>query len=191
MAIKRTSEGFMNTVRSGRCSNLKFLYVLIGIMLLVSCNQNRNVAIKVALVYKTGPQPVARTKFYLMRSDITQEKAKYGDGKMGDNFYMSPGGARMINQIDPGSDPKRPTIPGIKEDYINDFVVDSITSDFEGNAKFENVSPGTYWIIGYTEARAKDQHIVWNLKLEVNVKSPKGTEPILLDQNNAYKVESY
>lgn len=159
--------------------------VCMFVVFLASCNQNRIIPLKAALVYKMGPQPVARTKFYLLRADVTKEKFKHVDGEIGDSFFTSPGFARGMTQGD------IPVVSGLKEDSIKDFVIDSATTDFDGNTKFENVKPGTYWIVGYTEARAKDECVVWNFKVEINATNPKGNEPIILDQNNAYKISSF
>jgi Prealbumin-like fold domain len=127
---------------------------------LVGCNKNGTIPIKAAIVYKMGgSQPVARTKFYLLREDITT--------KVKGSWYSTRSGS-----------------VGILEDRVKDYVVMTTTTDFEGNAKFENVPLGTYYIVGFTRIRSEYGFVVWNLKVDAKTDA----ETILIDQNNALEV---
>lgn len=138
---------------------------------LVSCNLGRTIPIKVALVYKTGAQPVARTKFYLLNKDAELLE------KEGKNIYVQPSHARYLETLK----------AGIQEDEIKDYIVSTTTTDFEGNAKFTNVPAGTFYIVGFGTTRSETGFVVWSVKVDTeNVK-----DTILLDQENAFEASNY
>jgi hypothetical protein len=57
--------------------------------------------------------------------------------------------------------------------------IQSVVTDFEGRATFENIKPGDYWVMGATETRA--DFAFWNHKVTIRPSENKA----LLDQNNA------
>lgn len=134
-------------------------------------NQNKTISIKVALVYKMGVQPVARTKFYLLNKDLQTLEGT----------YLSPSLAKYLSE-----QTNEENQPGINERYIKDAIVATASTDFEGNAKFENVPKGVYYVAGFTTTRTENGYAVWSIK--VDTESVKDT--LLLDQNNAFKAEN-
>lgn len=161
------------------------LIVPISLLLcLTACNQNKTIPIKAALVYKMGTQPVVRTKFYLLKKDLESlknDEALKGKG----NVYLSPRSVEVIKQYSTVSTENIKA--GIAEDVIKDFIVATTTTDFEGNAKFENVPKGIYYIAGYSTTRSENGYVFWSVK--VNTEQIKDT--ILLDQNNAFDSSNY
>lgn len=154
-----------------------------------ACNQNKTIPIKVALVYKMGAQPVARAKFYLLKKDLESLKDDETLKRKG-IVYLSPNGAEAINSVNSqlGHTNAGGTIKaGIAEDVIRDFIVATAITDFEGNAKFENVPKGIYYIAGYTTTRSESGYAFWSVKTDTeNVK-----DVILLDQDNAFDFSNY
>jgi hypothetical protein len=142
----------------------------------ITINQNRTIIIKTALVYKMGTQPVARTKFYLLSKDL-----KILDEEKKSAYYTPSFIKSVISNTDFGHLIK----VGIQEDKIKDYIVATTTTDFEGNAKFENVPKGTYYIGGFTTTRSEDGYVVWSVKVDAT----NDTQTLLLDQNNAFKAE--
>lgn len=157
---------------------------------------NNTIPIKAALVYKMGgAQPISRTKFYLLKEDLKVIAQK--SGKKDSDLYTTPYQASMmalaIEMVNSGKMDKpelkgaKPPSIGIDEDSVKDYAVQSVTTDFEGNAKFENVPSGTYYIVGFATTRKEAEYVVWSVK--VNTEQTKDT--VLLDQENAYKVASF
>lgn len=135
-------------------------------------SSNKTIQIKAAIIYKMGGvQPVARTKFYLLNKSLAEIK----------------------KDVKGNSEPEE--IPGMPLNYkssymrwldskevqaaIEPHIVKTLTTDFEGTGKFEDVPAGTYYIFGVTETRGG--FALWDTKIDTN--SIKDT--ILLDQNNA------
>lgn len=162
-----------------KINSIKICIIVITLLLFCvsSCNQNRTISIKAALVYKTGAQPVAREKFYLLTAAAQTVLENQDAG-----FFFSPSSIKFISKIDSTLTPK----VGIIEYKIKDYLVATATTDFEGNAKFENVPKGIYYIVGLATTRSESGCAVWKVTVDTeNIK-----ETILLDQNNAFKVEN-
>ncbi len=160
----------------------KFFLITFALSLLISmmaCNTNKTITMKAALIYKVGAaQPVARKKFYLLKEDVsTKEKI----------FFTTKGSAKAINDATPAGSSLPPLSDGINESNIKDYIVTTTETDFDGNAKFQNVPSGTFYIVGYTATREEFGYIVWNVKIDTT----KSTETVFLDQNNAFKMSSY
>jgi len=159
-----------------------FVLLAFPLLLAVTCcnaNPNKTIPIKAAIVYeREGVKPVARTKFYLLREDLTRVAQSRGED------------VGMFFTREPDTRPNslygvyRPV--GIDEEKIRDFVVASVTTDFEGNAKFEDVPPGTYYIFGLAVTQSKSGYSFWN----INIEAGQEIETVFLDQNNAYKAPS-
>jgi hypothetical protein len=58
---------------------------------------------------------------------------------------------------------------------VRPYIVKTVTTDFEGNAIFENVTDGDYYIYGFTETRSG--YAIWSYKV-----STIESKPILLEQ---------
>lgn len=142
---------------------------------LTSCNESlpksKTISIKAAIVYKSGVQPVSRTKFYLLKEELKSIRSA----------YIKPLSAKTLTEAG-ASNVKE----GIQENKIKDSVVATTSTDFEGNAKFENIPSGTYYIAGYAPLRNENGYAVWSVKVEAeNVK-----DVILLDQNNTFDINN-
>jgi hypothetical protein len=145
----------------------------------------RNISIKVAIIYNFGgPQAVAREHFYLLNNDANQlwkaagllnaEKlrvpgvtTKPFSEESVFRFYFSMDRLRV-------SEGK----PSQFEDAVKPFIVKTVNTDFEGNATFENVPEGVYYIYGLTETRSG--YAVWSYKV-----STQENKTVLLDNKNA------
>lgn len=155
---------------------------------LTSCNQTpkieapkvRTISLKAGLVYKLGVQPVARTKFYLLKDDLKSLNEDKSKGIIG-NPYLSPLSVKALTGV--GIENLQ---VGINEDSIKNFIVVTTTTDFEGNGKFENIQPGIYYLSGFTRTRSEDGYALWSVKVDTE----KDKETILLDQNNAFEAKN-
>jgi hypothetical protein len=127
---------------------------------------------KAAIVYKMGgAQPIARETFYLLDNDLekilkdaglqtgdsTSLAFMYGISLMSRNGYMKDFAEKAKAAVQP-------------------HIVKTVTTDFDGTAKFEGIGAGTYYIVGATQTRGG--FAVWNLKVEAG-------DSVVLDQNNA------
>jgi len=134
-----------------------------------------SVAIEAGLVYGTGPQPVARTQFYLLERDLkgilkaTGLEDKGGTGRIA-QLAMAKKYQRLADQ----REYYRKGMTALRE-----HAIDSTTTGFEGKAQIEDISPGTYYLVGFTETR--QGVAAWNLKTEVQ----SGENAFILDQDNA------
>lgn len=149
----------------------RFASLVVGMLFLLcftSCNQ-RTIQIKSALVYKVGVEPVARTKFYLLKEDL-----EVIGKEINMSVFVRPSHARFITNLK----------PGIQEEDIKEYIVATTTTDFEGNGKFTGVPSGVYYIAGSTDTRSGDGYAVWSVKIDTE----KDKDVILLDQNNAYDI---
>ena len=129
-------------------------------------------AIEAGIIYKAGGnQPVGRTEFRLLDSDLES--------------LISAAGLRADRGIDLVS------TWGIKRRYSPDAIllqieesirkhtIQSVTTDFNGKAQFENIQPGKYFVYGLTETRRG--FAIWSVPIEIKA----GQNSLLLDQNNA------
>lgn len=62
---------------------------------------------------------------------------------------------------------------------INEHIVLTVKTDFEGKARFEGLPPGRYFLFARTETRGGSA--VWNLAIDIR----PGQNSIVLDQSNA------
>src|ERR1041384_665953 len=122
-----------------KCMVKKYIFRFLILCCLISCNQDKTIQIKVGIVYKMGPQPVARTKFYLLNKQL---ETKYFTPPRTVEIFKGTGAASKVE-------------PGIAEDLIKDRIVATTVTDFEGNAVFDNVPSGIYWIAGFARTRSE------------------------------------
>ena len=140
-----------------------------------------NIPIKVAIIYSLGgAQAVAREDFYLLNKDAIQiwkqgglmNDVKIGDSTMsGEKLFKIYFMADRINVID-NKKPSKYFEP------LKPHVVKTVTTDFEGDATFESVPEGNYFIYGVTETRGG--YAVWSYQVSTNE-----NKTVLLDNKNA------
>jgi hypothetical protein len=135
---------------------------------------------KAALVYKMGgAQPVARVPFYLLRDSL--ENILRNAGLQAETFKTDNDVVREYafhrTHATTGED-----FLAKAEAAIAANTAKQVTTDFDGAAKFEDVPPGTYYLMGATQTRGVLGYAIWNYKVEVGGED----EAIILDQNNAH-----
>lgn len=181
----------MNDLKSKRFSkemnSQRAFACLLLLLSLTGCNKTeqievvqkpveRNIPIKVAIIYKFGgPQAVAREDFYLLNRDFAQiwkeslftkyEKAKELRPKPSDE---------LIFQLALLEDPAATKLA----EAVKPYILRAVSTDFEGNATFENVPTGVYYIYGITQTRSG--YAVWSYKV-----STDENKTVLLDNKNA------
>lgn len=146
---------------------------LIMLISLVACKQEPeqyDLKMKAAIVYQMGGvQPVARTTFYLLDKDVMDigsEAQFFGrwsgtkEYEIVQEFISAPLNSKLI--------------PAVKEHTIK-----TAETDFEGNATFEKLPRGTYYI--FCIAKTRGGYVAWSNKATTDEK-----KTILLDQNNAF-----
>ncbi|HEX8491969.1 MAG TPA: hypothetical protein VF658_03950 [Pyrinomonadaceae bacterium] len=155
-----------------------------------------SLVIEAQIIYNMGgPQPVARQSFYLLDTDPLSltaddpkfkakvDAAKNEDEKM--NIQLSGVMLALLkNSIEKRdmAEKSGKTLLGtleLSKPFWEAHLVQSAQTDFKGHAVFENLKPGTYWLMGMTETRAA--FAFWNEKISVGI----GENKITLDQNNA------
>jgi hypothetical protein len=123
--------------------------------------------IRAAIVYKMGgPQPVARTTFYLTKESLVSLLRKSGKSEDIGVF------AALVNyetQLEGRSK--------AFDNLVKPIAVATATTGFEGNASFKDLSPVTYFLIGVTQTRSGVA--IWNTPVT------PGDETVLVDQSNA------
>jgi hypothetical protein len=149
-----------------------------------------------------GPQPVARQYFYLL--DVDPMSLDENDDKYRAKIDSLKGQERedlektaalfmsvkkllttlVINQANnkelEGRPPKELfSSLEMSKPFWESHIIQSVQTDFKGHAVFENLSTGTYWLMGITETRAA--FTFWSLKVSVG----RGENKLMLDQNNA------
>lgn len=129
-----------------------------------------SIPIKVAIIYNLGgAQAVAREDFHLLSKDAVQIWKETGLLKNDRDFATDFGIDRL------GLDKK----PMKFAEAVKPYILKTATTDFEGNATFENVPEGEYYIYGVTETRGG--FAVWSYKV-----SAAENKTTLLDNKNAY-----
>ena len=133
-------------------------------------------AIEAGIIYKMGGnQPVGRTEFGLLNASLailisdSGYRSRFGQidliSAWGiDRQYPNNSNAGVLSRIDAA---------------IKEHAVQTVTTDFNGRASFENLQPGSYFLFGIAQTRGG--HAIWNLPIEIKA----GQNSILLDQNNA------
>lgn len=135
---------------------------------------------KAAVIYNFGgAQPVAQNKFYLLNKDFDEILDDAGDSSY--KIFIEP--EHMLAGFNRGTlaNPEFQK-PGIAEEGIKQYIVSSITTDFEGSGKFENVPLGKYFLVGFTTLRDEKQFVLWTLPVEVTADN----QTILLSQINGF-----
>ena len=134
-------------------------------------SNNTDILIKAALVIETRVLPVARTKFYILEEDLRVINIR----TLG---FISPVGPLSISGE---------YSEGIQDKFIEEFVVASAKTDFEGNAKFGGVPAGEYFIAGFADIGVGQGYAAWSLRVDIDYPM----ETIILDQSNAWKLVKF
>lgn len=139
--------------------------VLICICALACGPSTGTLQIEAQIVYNVGgPQPAARDKFFLF--DVDPTELQIPDARRGD-------ATSVALQI---------TFPYRRADVdevINPHIIQTVVTDFKGQATFENLKPGDYWLVGSTKTRRDDAY--WLYKVSVKA----GENKVQLSQDNA------
>jgi uncharacterized protein (DUF2249 family) len=149
--------------------------LLVGI-LFTSCSPLKGTMnVEAAIVYRTGgAQPIARTKFYLIKKDFSawkQYKEKYGKKGSTDEMLM------LDFLVSERSTQAGKEFPFLKE--LEQNTITTVTTDFQGKAVIKDLQPDTYRLFSFTQLRSG--YALW----DVEVKIASGENSILIDQNNA------
>jgi hypothetical protein len=115
-----------------------------------------------------GAQPVARVPFYVLDEDLESILRKAGKNS---DLIFEYGTAVRYSQ---------PNQLRWMRATIEPHIIQTVTTDFDGSGRFDNLHAGTYYVVGVAETRGG--FAVWNLKVEVG----RSTDTIILDQNNAH-----
>jgi len=62
---------------------------------------------------------------------------------------------------------------------LNQHTVQSVQTDFQGKATFEDIVPGDYWVLGSTKTR-NGMPMAWNIKVTIN----RGKNKLVLSNDN-------
>jgi hypothetical protein len=148
-------------------------------------------SIEAGLVYKSGDvKPVARNDFYLLDGDaerILQQANIERKGKLRNpnltnlDAYAAAEACMNIGTECPSFDASWYFHKRAME-VIKPHILQTITTGFDGKAKFEPLPAGDYYVMG---VMTRDKGFVcWNLKVTLK----PGTQTVILDQNNAQRV---
>lgn len=145
---------------------------------------NSIVLLETGLVFKSGDvKPLARTEFHLL--DDSLPNILRNAGIKPPNNLESTGDANSDYITAFAFATKYSSNSSYREFYpsalqaIKPHIVQSVTTDFGGKAKFSPVKSGTYYLIGFS---ATPRGVVgWNLKVDLKA----GDNSVVLDQNNA------
>jgi len=129
-------------------------------------------------------KPIASTYFHILRRSLVESYAELKSIKPPKNNPNNPADVvRQLVALDlhllMGM---APTI-GDPDDYVaivRKYAVASFKTGVSGEATLENLTPGTYWVVGYKVIGK--QVIAWDTPIEIT----KGRNSIALDAGNAF-----
>lgn len=141
--------------------------------------ENATLNLEAGIIYKVdGVQSVARTDFHLLNEDLEkvlqQIKVKSKNSKSSSTVIQCGENLMFRKYFEESEKNFKLCLSTIKSEAAY-----SVTTDFNGKAKFENVKPKSYYLVGITET--KGGFAIWNLPVEVK----NGENSVVLDQNNA------
>jgi hypothetical protein len=163
------------------------IILLLSFVSLTSCSKTEQkieekpveykIPIKAAIIYSMGgAQAVAREDFYLLNKDAVQIWKDGGlleDIKNENEFTLSFLKAVRV-QVAQG-------IPSKFTETLKPHIIKARTTNLEGNATFEGVPQGEYYIYGAAETRSG--YAIWNYKVSTN---PENKTVILDSKNTIY-----
>lgn len=119
--------------------------------------------LEAGLVYKTGgPQPVARTTFYLLDTFPLDELDKKG---LSTEFIATCGAESPAAR-----------------DIVAQRVRYEFTTGFDGRGEPAGIKPGRYWLFGAARTRRAGGCALWLTPVDLTK-----NQSLILDQNNAVK----
>jgi hypothetical protein len=139
-----------------------------------------SLSVKVAIVYKMGgPQPVARTKLYLLDVDF--------DDLVRSQTTEVPVIVLPITALfDAAFKSESARTAGIVESSITSHIKAVATTDFQGSATFKNVPLGQYHLVGMTLTRKEDEFVFWNQVVNVQATN----DEMLISQDDGFVSDS-
>lgn len=165
--------------RNWKIATIALGIIIIGVVSYALYNFafNKNTLnVKAAIIYKVGgAQPIARATFYLSKKDL-ETAAKNAGIKTSTSAASLWAFEESVNSQLGKKEISR-FIQAFKPD-----IVSTATTDFNGDAKFESVPSGSYYLIGIAPTRSG--MAVWNLPIKITQ-----TQTIMLDQSNAIVAE--
>ena len=155
-----------------------------------------SLSIEAKIIYNMGgPQPVARTHFYLLDSDPFGVRAdepgfqrRMSAAKSEEertNLLLE---SAIFLLFKEAINSKKITDANAKQflgsvdsgrSLWESHLVKEMVTDFEGRAKCEGLKAGNYWLLGMTETRAA--FALWNIPIQINA----GENNLLVSQGNA------
>ncbi len=182
----------MNSLNINTRKSLSISLTVTGAILNISqagWNRTGTLNMEAQIIYSMGgPQPVARQTFYLLDTDLKEiprlkeNSLKAEDKASVETFaslvallYLAQGGGGQQNLEKKGTMEVFLKSKPLWESNI----IRSVQTDFKGQAAFEGLKPGDYWLVGIAETRMSVA--LWNHKVTVKA----GENKVLLDQNNA------
>ncbi len=132
------------------------------------------IPIKVGIIYSMGGvQAVAREDFYLLNKDAVQiwKDAGLLEGLKDETDFMM---RILIDDLVVTQNK-----PSRFAETLKPHIVKTTTTDFEGNAAFENVPQGEYYI--YARTKTRGGNAIWNYKVSTNPEN----KTVILDNKNA------
>lgn len=145
---------------------------------------NHSIHIKVAIIYNFGgAQAVAREHFYLLNKDareLWKDAGLLNAEKLKVPAMTKPASEETVFRFYFSLDMLRVSEgkPSQFEDAIKPSIVETVNTDFEGNATFDNIPMGVYYLYGVTQTRSG--YAVWSYKV-----STRENSTVLLDNKNA------
>lgn len=171
--------------RTPYCRALTLLLLALCCLSSAACSR-ASLNLEAQIVYSMGgPQPVARQTFYLLDADLKEiPRLKSKDVKAEDKTAIQSMAAliALLYVAESGKDLQKKTAAEAfynSKPFWESNIVQIAETDFKGEAAFENLQPGDYWVVGIVETRSG--LAFWNYKVTVK----PGENKVLLDQNNA------
>ena len=171
----------MTHITHARACAIKYSFHMLIITLLAfcsifpaACSRKGSLHIEAQIVYSMGgPQPVARQTFYLLNTDpaTVQQRQSPNNSSPTNSNAVSDQEAMLyalsfmnfrsfMQQIEEanrtGIKLDKFMIPMVanSREFLAPHIVQTVQTDFQGRATFENISTGEYWVMGITETRA-------------------------------------
>lgn len=143
-------------------------------------------SIEAGLVFRSGDtKPVSRATFHLLDEDAAKILSVAGLKPDDEQLRISKDIGQALIDTYAISARYGDTLEKYRAFYpaatqaLQPHILKTVTTDFSGKAAFEDVAPGTYYVMGWSQTPRG--YVIWNLKVEVRA----GQNSLLLDQNNA------